>query len=104
MSAPQTNVETQKRWHRGPIIGMVLVVLFALCLLFWQMMTVAETGKPAGNGVDEIDGRTGAPIPGTAEPGGKVPDGDPQIPQDGDVPAETPPAIPVPVPNTDAQP
>jgi hypothetical protein len=28
MSAPQTNIEKQRRRHRGPLIGMALVVLF----------------------------------------------------------------------------
>jgi hypothetical protein len=65
MSAPRTNFEKQKRWHRAPIIGMVSVVVFALGLLFWQMVMVAEDGTPADNGAAEIDGRTGEPVPAT---------------------------------------
>ena len=105
MSAPRTDVETQTRWHRGPIIGMIAVVTFALVLLFWQMMTVADEGQPADNGVNAIDGRTGESIPNSAPTDGTTPDGDvPTIP-DGDIPAETPPApIPAPIPNTDTQP
>lgn len=93
MSAPRTNIETQTRWHRGPIIGMILVVLFALGLLFWQLMSVAEDGTPKGNGVDQIDGRTGAPEPGTATTDG--------ITLEADVPNDTPLT---PKPETNTQP
>ena len=96
MSAPQTNIETQKRWHRGPIVGMIVVVLIVLGMLFWQMMSVADEGTPADNGEGQIDGRTGAPEPGSATPDGDVP-----IPQDGDVPLDTPMA---PMPETKTQP
>ena len=117
MSAPRTNVETQARWHRGPIIGMIVVVIFALSLLFWQMMSVADEGQPQDNGVDAIDGRTGEPVPETAPTGGTTPDGDVPTTPDGDPPAEAPadpvpaepsPALPAtppaPVPNTNTQP
>lgn len=73
MSAPQTNIETQKRRHRGPIIGIVLVVIFALVLLFVQMMYVAEDGTPVDNGAAQIDGRTGDTVPATDTTGPATP-------------------------------
>lgn len=46
MSAPQTNLERQKRRHAGPIIGMVAVVIFALGLLFFYMTYLSANGQP----------------------------------------------------------
>ncbi len=66
MSAPQTNIETQKRRHRGPIIGIIAVVVFALGLLFVQMMNVAKDGTPVDSGAAQIDGRTGETVPDSA--------------------------------------
>ena len=96
MSAPQTNIETQTRWHRGPIIGMIAAVVFALGLLFWQMLLVAEDGTPVDSGADQIDGRTGAQVPDATPPDGDVP-----VTPDGDLP---PPALPDPAPDTPVSP
>lgn len=62
MSAPNTNLDKQKRRHRGPLIGMVVVVVFALTLLTFLMMSTADQGTPADNGEGSIDGRTGQPV------------------------------------------
>lgn len=36
MSSPDTNIRKQKRRHRGPLIGMAIVAVFAIGLiLFW---------------------------------------------------------------------
>jgi hypothetical protein len=91
MSAPQTNIEKQARWHRGPIIGMIVVVVFALGLLFWQMMIVAKDGTPVDSGADQIDGRTGQTVPDATPPAG-----DPPTIPDGDLPV---PALPNPAPD-----
>ena len=46
MSAPQTNIEKQKRWHRGPLIGMTLVTIFGVGMIFiWLMDESAHGGK-----------------------------------------------------------
>ena len=37
MSAPNTNLDTQKRRHIGPILGMLAVVVFAVGLLVWWL-------------------------------------------------------------------
>jgi type IV secretory pathway VirB10-like protein len=94
MSAPQTNLRTQERRHRGPIIGMVAVVTFALLLLFWLMMDMANEGTPADNNAPEIDGRTGEHVETTPDAGQTTVPGapvdDPLIPEDDPPPVETP--------------
>lgn len=35
MSAPQTNLERQKQRHRGPLIGISIVLLFVLLFVFF---------------------------------------------------------------------
>ena len=44
MSAPQTDIEKQKRWHRGPLIGMALVVIFGVGLIFFWMLEESANG------------------------------------------------------------
>ncbi len=96
MSAPRTNIETQKRWHRAPLIGMTVVVVFALGLLFWQMVKVADEGTPQDSGASEIDGRTGEPVPGSDTPPGDLP-----ATPDSDLP---PVEIPTPAPDVEIPP
>ncbi|GFE63581.1 hypothetical protein [Litoreibacter roseus] len=62
MSAPDTNLETQKSRHRGPLGGMAIILTFAgillLALLVWTFFNGLEPG-----GTDaQIDGRTGAAV------------------------------------------
>lgn len=35
MSAPQTNIEKQKRWHRGPLVGMAAGLIFVGLMFLW---------------------------------------------------------------------
>ncbi|MCE6961664.1 hypothetical protein LAZ40_21770 [Cereibacter sphaeroides] len=59
MSASENNLEKQKRRHRGPLIGIIVVVVFALgLLLWWVTYEVAEGEAPRGSGA-QVDGRTG---------------------------------------------
>ena len=58
MSAPQTNIEKQKRWHRGPLIGMAVVAIFGVGMVFFWMMDEASNGdsptkSPEGSGLSE---------------------------------------------------
>lgn len=48
MSAPQTNIEKQKRWHRGPLIGMALAVIFGVGLIFFWMIEESANGANPG--------------------------------------------------------
>ncbi len=59
MSAPDTNLEKQKRRHRGPLIGMALGVLFVGVIFLWMTGVVAFEGQTPQGAETQIDGRTG---------------------------------------------
>jgi hypothetical protein len=66
MSAPKTNIETQKRRHVGPLIGMALVVIFAVgIILWWQFEEAAQGDSPGSEFSDSPDTR---PIDATNPP------------------------------------
>lgn len=44
MSAPRTNIEKQKRDHRWPLIGMLLVVILVVLGFLWWLGD--ETSNP----------------------------------------------------------
>ena len=47
MAAPHTDIEKQKRWHRGPLIGMALVVIFGVGLItYWLIDESANRVEP----------------------------------------------------------
>ncbi len=50
MSAPQTNIEKQRRRHRGPLIGMALVVVFGVLLITWWLFEEASQAANPGDG------------------------------------------------------
>ncbi|WP_431299362.1 hypothetical protein [Tabrizicola sp. BL-A-41-H6] len=93
MSAPHTNLEKQRRRHVGPLIGMMVVVVFALGLLFWLMMRTADQGNPTETNEAQIDGRTGEAT--------DAPPVDPTEPQRS-TETTTPSAIPTARPSTSA--
>ena len=48
MSAPQTNVEKQRRRHYGPLIGISLAAVFGVVLIvFWLFEEAATSDPPA---------------------------------------------------------
>ena len=106
MSAPQTNIEKQKRRHRGPLVGMIVVVLaVTLGYLWWVGYEVAESNPPQGNET-QIDSRTGqtvVPDPSATE---AEPTAVPRTQQSSPgVPAQTvDPLTPADVPAVDAPP
>lgn len=54
MSAPQTDPAKQRRRHRGPLIGITLVLIFvALIFLWWVLGDVAQSGGQDNSNVDE---------------------------------------------------
>lgn len=64
MSAPHTNVETQKRRHRGPLIGMALVVIFGVALIvYWQFEEAAQGNSPTPDTVEPDTGTEPAAAP-----------------------------------------
>ena len=62
MSAPQTNIEKQKKFHRTPLFGILAVVVVALLLFFALGTFVAEDGGTPEGAAVQIDGRTGEPV------------------------------------------
>jgi hypothetical protein len=58
MSAPQTNIERQKRRHRGPIVGIVFSVL-AVAILFFVYLGDEVTPE------DSLLNETDAPVVST---------------------------------------
>lgn len=65
MSAPQTNLEKQHRRHRGPIVGMIAVVLAVGIGYFWWVGQEVAEGNPPQGSETQIDGRTGQEVPAT---------------------------------------
>ncbi len=59
MSAPHTDLEKQKKRHKGPLAGMRAVVLGALALLALLAIYVVVTGNEPEQPDQLIDGRTG---------------------------------------------
>ena len=48
MSAPNTNIERQRRRHRGPLLGITLAVVFVLALFaLWLTGQIGSTTAPA---------------------------------------------------------
>ena len=62
MSAPETNVEKQKKQHRPALMGIRGVVIFALILLLALIGWVASNGQTPVEPEVKIDGRTGEEV------------------------------------------
>jgi hypothetical protein len=60
LSAPEPDLETAKRRHKGPLIGIALAVVFASVLLVALLLWLGYLGNEPGNEAPQIDGRTGA--------------------------------------------
>ncbi|GAW36605.1 hypothetical protein RA2_03678 [Roseovarius sp. A-2] len=59
MSAPETNVEKQKKQHKPALVGIRGAVVFALVLLLGLIGWVASQGQAPVEADVKIDGRTG---------------------------------------------
>jgi hypothetical protein len=59
MSAPRTDIETQSKRHRGPIIGIVggviFVALLALAAFVWPGIPLEEQAAPDGVPTETTD-------------------------------------------------
>ena len=53
MSAPKTNIETQKRQHIVPLIGMAVAVAFGVGLILWWQFEEAAQGRSPGSEVTD---------------------------------------------------
>lgn len=54
MSAPKTNIETQKRRHWVPLLGMAAAALFGVLLIFHWIGDEAATSDPQAPPGSEI--------------------------------------------------
>ena len=76
MSAPQTNLEKQRRRHWAPLLGIAAVTLFALAVIvYWLMEEAANSDPPPPAGTDagtvEEPAQSTIPVE-TIEPGMQV--------------------------------
>lgn len=62
MSAPETNVEKQGKRHKGSLLGIGAVVVFALVLFAAMMGYLADEGGTPEGAETQIDSRTGAEV------------------------------------------
>lgn len=74
MSAPDTNIDKQKRRHWAPLVGSVLVAVFGIAMILWWLTDESaqapgpETAPPAeatGDIGDSTQGRAGETAPTT---------------------------------------
>ena len=76
MSAPDTRLKKQAKRHKGPLIGMIIGVTFAVSALVWMLSTnvTADPDTPANSDAQvegTIEGTVGPPARGAVSaPGG----------------------------------
>lgn len=76
MSAPQTNIEKQKKRHWAPLIGMALAALFGvLLILYWIGEEVAgsDPERPAEGTTSQPTAAPNEVIPPDAQQGRPAP-------------------------------
>lgn len=95
MSAPQTNVEKQRRRHWAPLLGTALAAVFGVVLIiYWLFEEAAESDPPAPAGTDA--GTVDQPAQSTIPPETIAPDAQsdspiaPPVPQDSAPPPNDP--------------
>lgn len=81
MSAPQTNIEKQKRRHSAPLIGMIVVVLFGVAMIVWWGVEQAARAPGPDSEESQVDADNNAPVldatpaPATDTAGGEASSG-----------------------------
>ena len=82
MSAPQTNIDKQKRRHRGPLFGIAAAVAFGVMLMaYWLVDEAATADSPGQNAAPAATIDPPAPIP-RPDAGPPPPIGDPVVAPD----------------------
>lgn len=67
MSAPKTDLDKQKKRHRGAMTGIITVVVFALILLAILITFLTAEGNDPESANTQIDARTGEELEGTRD-------------------------------------
>jgi hypothetical protein len=85
MSPPDTNLDKQRRRHRGPIwgitAGLVFVAIVALAAFLWGGWPLDRQAAPDGAATETVEGD---PVPADPPP----PEGEEPVPEQGAVPVE----------------
>lgn len=59
MSNTEPSLDRQRKRHAGPLIGMAVVVLFALGYLLWWIYYEVDAAPQPQGAEEQVDGRTG---------------------------------------------
>lgn len=70
MSAPQTDLEKQKRRHWAPLLGMAAVTVFALAVIAYWLFEEADGTEHPLNDVPQAEMPPSDAVPGQATPPG----------------------------------
>ncbi|ABV95652.1 hypothetical protein Dshi_3924 (plasmid) [Dinoroseobacter shibae DFL 12 = DSM 16493] len=62
MSAPDTNLKTQRKRHIGALAGIGIAVAFAAILLAGYLVILADRGEAPEGADTQIDGRFGVEV------------------------------------------
>lgn len=96
MSAPHNvNLDKERRRHRGPLIGMLLVVLFAIGLLIYWLGDEFSMGNAPGTAAENPDAASSV---GTADEGSVPTEVDPLTNDEAAVPTSPAPTTTTPPP------
>ncbi|MGY6535180.1 MAG: hypothetical protein ACXIVG_07530 [Pararhodobacter sp.] len=89
MSAPDTNLQKQKRRHWGPLLGIATVLVLVAVLFFAYLGYSADTDTPEQQpAAGQVDPEVGQPAEGTPATPLTTPDGAPQVIEPDQAPAE----------------
>lgn len=92
MTAPDTNLKKQAKRHRGPLIGIIVVVLLAGGLLFWMLTRTMVTEPEPEDMVpaETTETESGLPAEGTPTDPTGVPESAPQVIEEAPAPEPEP--------------
>ena len=79
MTPPDTNLHRQKKRHRGPLIGIALVVLFGLVIIFYWIGEEAFFAPGPDTAAEDPAAATQAPVPTADTVDETLQPGDPEV-------------------------
>ncbi|WP_284164795.1 hypothetical protein [Frigidibacter sp. SD6-1] len=72
MTPPDTNLETQTRRHRGPLVGMLVVVVFAVGIIFYWLVAEVEQAETNDQTTPTTEPPVATPGEGAPATGGET--------------------------------